>query len=528
MWNPRNLPELPPYIPDYPNNPIADLITDDSVVVCEEPHDTIDLNDPALNPMKLMFPTKLMLDIAEIKLNKDEFAKHRDAKSFHLDTLNDTNPLFNGTGVVLKNDDPVQSKRYTNVRFYIRKMAFDGAKLYKPDAGGWNIVSDSNYGDIVNEDGTTKFIFKEEDVNGFDFNQVQVNAYYDTLRVEENYINRVFPLEIQIPGAFIHDKDENEVLEIRLLVKNFFKKYEYVNYNENELRAIHYFALSDWLRDVGAGENDIGGNIVAVARCYIPRKVGSISGTNNTGHPAYVIAIPAGESLLYYALANPAGVGEVGCSISKLDHDGYYTFTITTASNHTGQVKKGDWIEITSVDIPGTYFITEVTATTITFYRYNNGDIDGLVNFTVYPASNRDINPCDLPAAPSRFSNYIEPTLDYYLDYEKYKYDWNNKISECNDLDSYETSFSNYCRSWDSYNMQVTEIRLPPLAVYVEDGDPFTLENVMPGAYNLYITNVDVSDISRYGTLFYNTEFTAYGTNPVTLNEKQVVTGISF
>ncbi len=111
-------------------------------------------------------------------------------------------------------------------------------------------------------------------------------------------VNRIFPLSIPIDGGLIYDKEEKEtVLEIRLVVKNFIKVYEY-DYTGGLIR---YFGLSDWLRDVKADETDIGGNVIAVARSYVPGKTVTISGNTGVGS-RYVVAIFAENDIADYTL----------------------------------------------------------------------------------------------------------------------------------------------------------------------------------------------------------------------------------
>ncbi len=189
-------------------------------------------------------------------------------------SLTDTDPLFSGTGVVLENDDP-SDHNFDYLYLYIRKMVFDNGKTYQATDGGWTYYQDY------------KTVFYEDEVAGFDFNQLQVHAYYDTLREESDEINRVFPLRIPIHGGLKFDRDnEKTVLDVRLVIKNFIEKYEY----DGGSNTYHYYALSDWLRNVRPNEKVIGGNVHAVARAYVPGETGTISVTNGTGSDQMVIA----------------------------------------------------------------------------------------------------------------------------------------------------------------------------------------------------------------------------------------------
>ncbi len=230
------------------------------------------------------FPTTFMVDIAEIRLAKpdgssdDKVGNYRQVFTSQID---DSDPFFNGTGIKLKCDDIKPGKQYGMVKLYIRKLIFDNATQWYID-GSNNIVQDN----------APEVIFHEEEVNGFDFNQLMVNTYYDYLKENYQDINRVFPLEIPIDGGLIVDEDEEVTLEIRLVIKNFIKLYEYDFTNDDGYgAAYHYWAPSDWLRDVQPDDVFIGGNLLGVARAYRKNAVATVSG--NTGsNSGYVIAIP--------------------------------------------------------------------------------------------------------------------------------------------------------------------------------------------------------------------------------------------
>ena len=303
-------------------------------------------------------PSSFMMDIAELRLDKDKFANYRTIIEASLDDSDEVNePFFNGNGVVLKNDDPGEGN-YDTVKVYIRKMIFDNAMIYQ------------STGNTLTYEEPAEVIFHENDVNGFDFNQLQVNSYWDSLRLEGDETLRNFPLRVPIIGGLDYNQDNEEtVLEIRLVIKNFVKKYEYDYYDDGVFKVCHYYALSDWLRDVRVGENDIGRNIHAVARAYVPGKTGSVTITATAG--TYIVAIPSDLTVSDFGLADNF--------IRPFD----------------------------SVSVPVT-----------------NG------------AAIRNENQCDLPNAPAYPGEYIEAVLDYYLKYEKYKYDFNLKIGTCPYFDS--------------------------------------------------------------------------------------------
>jgi len=236
-------------------------------------------------------PVEFMLDIAEIRLqgdSTDKFAFYRNTYRF---PLLDSEPFFNGGGIWYDNDDPYPDYLYNNVLLYIRKMVFPNAVDYIYYNSGWTFYQ------------TSETIFSEEDVYGFDFNQLQYNTYWDSLRVEADDVLRVFPLSVPISGGLIFNNQEEEtVLEIRLVIKNFIKQFEY-DYTDTDgyRHVVHYWGLSDWLRDVQADEEVVGGNVLAVARVYVPGKTATISGS--AAADRYVIAIESGDSIANYSLA---------------------------------------------------------------------------------------------------------------------------------------------------------------------------------------------------------------------------------
>jgi hypothetical protein len=232
-------------------------------------------------------PSLFMLDIAEIRLVDDagdeqKFANYRQG---FITPLDDDAPFFNGTGIALENDD-VPPGNYIAAFIYVRKMIFNGAILYGQNSSGWYKIKDQDT------------VFFEEDVLGFNFNSLQTAAYTDTLRYETSNVNRVFPIMVVIPGGFTVRSDTPTVLEIRMLINRFVKKYEYDYYDGEVPKTVHYFGPSDWLRDVKPGgtitakaDTVIGGNLPVVARMYEPGTAGRIT-INNAKDDTYYIAIP--------------------------------------------------------------------------------------------------------------------------------------------------------------------------------------------------------------------------------------------
>ena len=368
-------------------------------------------------------PTTFMLDIAEIRLNGAKISDYRQVFTIPLDDASD-HPFFNGTGIELVTDDP-GAGNYDSVQLYIRKMAFNNAKLYQLVGNKFSFEKNA------------EMIFNEKTVNGFDFNQLSVNSYWDSLRTESSEIIRVFPVQIPIIGGMTYSKENGEtVLEIRLVVKNFIKKYEYDFYSAGVYKVCHYYAFSDWLRDVKAGESDIGRNLHAVARAYVKGKTGSVTVASGSS-TRYVVAIPSSE---------------VTSNLSN------YSTTLSGSA-----------------------------------LRINNVGTRGIAGSS------------DLPLAPAYPGSYIEPILDYYLKYEKYKSDWTTQVAGL--------TFDDYKLDWNNYELAVHGdpdgiynygLKIPP---YVGYGANVTFSNMTPGTYKFYYIEYDKTLPANYGKLFLDTEF---------------------
>ncbi|OHD65653.1 MAG: hypothetical protein A2176_13505 [Spirochaetes bacterium RBG_13_51_14] len=426
------------------------LVQDDSVNDCDATDD--------------VKPSVFMLDIAEVRLadtkgDNFKFANYRQTFAFG---LNDEDPFFNGMGFVVDNDD-VPSKLYPAVMLYVRKMMMDGARKYSPREGGWSSVPVWD-------------VFAESEYPSFNFNTFQVHSFHDSLRLESSGFNRVFPMVIPIKDIAMGMVFDNQfpvtVLEIRFVVKNYIKKYEYETYNRNFsnvdiFNIIHFYGLSDWLQDVKKDEKDIGGNVLTVARSYIPGLTGSITGTNARGYDAHVIAIPAGSNINMYTIP----------------HDPAVPGTIPSNPNDP-------------------YEPTDPIPTP--------------------PSGPRTANECDLSKKPAPYlGTSVTQALDYYLKLEEYDYSWNQKVpSTCTAPLGCCTTFDAYKAGWDVFGAAVGYPRIgsgismapgflvPQLAVFARNGFTYTIENVPPGRYDVYIATRP----PYYGYLYYDTEFVPGGT----------------
>jgi len=171
-------------------------------------------------------------------------------------------------------------------------MVLDNAKVYQSTGSGFVYEKDA------------EVIFHENTRLGLDINQLMVNSYWDSLRLEQSETIRVFPMVIPIVGGMTYNRENDEtVLEIRLVIKNFIKKFEYDYYEDGVYKVCHYYGPSDWLRDVRAGETDIGRNLHGVARSYVTGQTAT-SVTVTAASNSYVIGIPSSEQISDYCLTN--------------------------------------------------------------------------------------------------------------------------------------------------------------------------------------------------------------------------------
>lgn len=338
-------------------------------------------------------PTEFMLDIAEMRLqgsgDADKFAFYRETYAI---PLLDSEDFFNGVGVEFPCDDPYSDYQYTSILIYIRKMIFNMATrwIYNYSTFAWE------------QQDEPQTIFREKKVFGVDFNQMQVLTWWDYLRTNYKDVLRIFPLRVNFPpGGFVYSRKYPEtVIEIRFVIKNFIKYYEFDDTSTGVYQILHFWALSDWLRNVRADDTVMGGNLIAVARAYVPHLTATITGSGgNIGD--YIVAIEDG--------------------------------------------------------------------------------VDDISNYIFTPPNRPDVaGVCYQPVAP-QVRNSIDPYawLDYYIEYEKYRFELNSFISGCLDAGIYDDK-------WDEYETQVSNFKIPPLVTYKSEVT-YSLTNVPTGkTYKLY------------------------------------------
>jgi hypothetical protein len=128
------------------------------------------------------------------------------------------------------------------------------------------------------------------------------------LRTDRSQINRIFPLRIPISGQLIFGNDRDQVLEVRIIIKNYIKKYEALSLYgvTNELKFTYnsflFYNFSDWLWDMQPGDSFMGGNMIAVARSYTPGRTVTIAGNAGAAN-CYIVAIPATDPISAYEIS---------------------------------------------------------------------------------------------------------------------------------------------------------------------------------------------------------------------------------
>ncbi len=323
------------------------------------PDDPLVQDDSVINavmPGVDQLPGSFMLDISDMELldmqgDRHKFSNLRQAYATSIDS-NDLDPFFNGAGLILDNDD-IPQKYYVALFIMARRMLFDNATKYNTQG-----AEPVNTATPVWNPQPFFDVFRELAVPGLNFNQYQPHAYYDTLRLENYVINRVFPIVIGVSGlpplAMIKtDSPLPLVLEIRFVIKNFIKKYEIANSDNGIAGYVHFYSLSDWLHDIKADEYAFGGNLHSISRFYQLGQTGKISGTNTTLHAAHVIAIPAGSDITNYTIpnnnlraANPCNLPSNPGLFYSDDISGYLDFLLRQ------EKFKNDWNEFFPIPQP--------------------------------------------------------------------------------------------------------------------------------------------------------------------------------
>jgi hypothetical protein len=376
------------------------------------------------------FPSAFMLDIAEIELlnsnsKKYKFANNRQTLVFG---LNDSDPFFNGAGMILENDDAPNGV-YLFALMYIRKMMFTDAKKYYSSGAGWTVQ------DVFN-------LFAERVVPGYNFNVNLINTYPDTLNLAGSSINRVFPL--CIPIGFGMDLNNIKplvnntfapytVLEIRFVVKNFVKKYE-VESVENGLYGLtHYWALSDWKIPVNQDEAAIGQVLIAQARFYYPGFTGRVAGTAGASSAErYIIAIPAGENIANFTIPN------LYYGVDPVSNDMKRRGTIANS--------------VLDCDLP--------RAPSQNFGQSIDQALDYFLKLEKYNYEwNRKV--VLSPSTPPDDMSTTEP---------------------CNTMNIYEGQ-------WNGYLGMAGNFKLPEVATYSGTSGQYSLENIQPGNYDIYYSS---------------------------------------
>jgi hypothetical protein len=275
------------YESDSPRTWLSTVIDDDNMAIL--PPDGIDSSTKPSGYDSL--PTAAMIDIAEIKINGERFANYRKVIVGDISSSS-TDPFFNGTGLPFSCDDIRYKRDYTYLNVYVRKTMFNNAHRF--------IASTGVYSSIV------KSLFNEVYTPGYNFILKEVWSVYDNLRSERSDLNRIYPLSISFDTPLYCTNDDQYFIEVRLVVKNFIKRYEIVSTEDSVTYSYHYFGFSDWARDALPGDEYSGGNLFGVARWYSKKKATTVTGSIPSvgGSGAYVIAIPAEDTIDEYTLSS--------------------------------------------------------------------------------------------------------------------------------------------------------------------------------------------------------------------------------
>jgi hypothetical protein len=275
------------YESDSPRAWLSTVVNDDNMVVL--PPDGVDSSTKPSGYDSL--PTAAMLDIAEIKINNERFANYRNVIVGDISS-SDTDPFFNGTGLNYPCDDIRYKRGYDSLGVYIRKTMFNNSHKF--------VSSTGVYGSII------KSLFNEVYTPGYNFILKEVWSVYDTLRSERSDTNRIYPLYVAFDTPLYCTEDDQYFIEVRLVVKNFVKRYELITTEDSVTYSYHYFGYSDWARDVLPGDEYTGGNLFGVARWYSKNKATTVKGSipSVSGSGNFVIAIPAEDTIDEYTLSS--------------------------------------------------------------------------------------------------------------------------------------------------------------------------------------------------------------------------------
>lgn len=221
-------------------------------------------------------PDQVLVDISEIHMNGttcfvDRFNANMD--------MGEDDDFFNGNGRVLASTNLEKGDNYDTAKIYFRKLMFNKGTSYDSD---W--VKDEDLEEDVAADTYPGYDF----IYNLKFNQED----YD----DDDEENLIYPYEIGFFNDFDYVVGEKLVIEIRIVIKNYVKNYEWIDDDDDIYYS--YYGLGDAVTDVEAGDVFIGGNMLAAVHYYNPDEIATISGTapSNT----YVVAITEDDAIEDY------------------------------------------------------------------------------------------------------------------------------------------------------------------------------------------------------------------------------------
>ncbi|MFW5807962.1 MAG: hypothetical protein ACOC2H_00925 [Spirochaetota bacterium] len=234
------------------------------------------VDDSAVNSVPPEMPEFILSDIAEVRMNNEKFARNRSYKKVG---LVDDHSLFDGTGVSIECNDLEDNKSYSQLEIFFRKLVYGNARMHTRN---WKYKEE------------IKTQFGNDKLKGYDV--IQRIKYSQSNHDEDDESNLIFPFKLKLRPAYKHQRNQNNIIEFRFVLKNYIKYYEYIDEDDDVYAG--YFGPGDHIEDVQAGDKYIGGNMMGAVYVYDPDKTVTITGSAPAG--TYVAAIDGDESIEDY------------------------------------------------------------------------------------------------------------------------------------------------------------------------------------------------------------------------------------
>mgnify|MGYP001250118938 CR=1 FL=1 len=237
------------------------------------------VDDSATHSTPKALPDKVLIDVAEVRVNNDRFSIKR---FFRNAEINDSHELFSGKGVTVPTSDLFPDVNYNKVKVFFRKLIYNNS-LYYDDS--WEYI------------GETEEKFANDKIPGYDtiHRLKYIQSDYD--EDEDDAENIVYPFVIELPLPFRYKVGTKTVIEIRVNFKNNVKYYEYADSDEEYYYG--YYSIADSFVNVKEGDFYIGGNMQGGVYIYEPDKTFTIKGTAPAKR--YVVAILKDDDIKNYS-----------------------------------------------------------------------------------------------------------------------------------------------------------------------------------------------------------------------------------